>query len=96
MNQTAQTIINQMGGAGKLQAMVGACSFSSDETSVSFRFSGSRKFKAIKIELTPEDLYKVTFFNLHGSKITKVEFENISCDMLINLFETETGLALLL
>jgi hypothetical protein len=47
----------------------------------------------VKIILDPSDTYTVKFIRVHGTKITTVsEHSDIYCDMLVELFENETGL----
>jgi len=93
----ATEIINQMGGFGKLQAMVSANTFLGDDNSVQFKFKGSRKANICKVTLLPSDtylfqLYKFSPKNLDCSKV--YELEGAYNDMLKDLFESETGLYL--
>ena len=98
--QVAQTIIEQLGGMGKLKAMLGAKFFSyhSDERGgLNFRFRGSRKANHIKITLTGKDLYDVVFTKImkKGLNIKKVKtFTDIYADQMKEILEEFTGLYL--
>ena len=61
---TATEIIKQLGGAGRIKAMVGACNFGTNGNDVSFRFKGSKKANHIKITLNGMDLYDVEFIKI--------------------------------
>lgn len=102
----AQEIIRQMGGIGKLRAMVGAKSFvySDQEESVMFGFmTGKSGINKIKITLTPMDLYSVEFWQIPSTRamLKGVEpalvggvHDNVYWEDLQDLFEAETGLYL--
>lgn len=49
-------VVEQLGGVGKLTAMVGAYHMGYTEDSFSFKFKGCRKANYMKITLTPMDL----------------------------------------
>ena len=93
----ANTIIEQMGGAGKLTAMVGAKHFVGDETSVQFSFSGCRKANKCRVTLLPTDLYKMELLKVN-KKTYDLEYlyneEGLYWDMLKPEFEQVTGLDL--
>jgi hypothetical protein len=92
--QLANTILNQLGGAGKLKMFTGARNFIALENGVSFRI-GNRKTNYVKIVLNSTDTYDVTFALLRGGKLVNVrEFEGIYNDGLKELFERETGMYL--
>jgi len=96
-NTVANEIIRQLGGYGKLKSMIGANNFVYDEKSVSFDFKGCKKINKIKIELTPLDLYDLTFFKWMPRKCELVEVEKFDgCynDNIKELIEEETGLYL--
>ncbi len=95
--EVAQTIIDQMGGLGKLQAMVGATNFLAGDNSVSFQFKGCRKAKKCKVTLLPTDLYKMEIGKMNPRTFDWVELYNESglyFDMLKPEFERATGLYL--
>ncbi|MDF1565269.1 MAG: hypothetical protein P1V51_19690 [Deltaproteobacteria bacterium] len=91
----AKTIIEQMGGFGKLRCMVGAHNLLDHGNALSFRFKGSRSFNYCKVTLTADDLYTVEL-----GKIVKFELKNqrraegLFFDMLVPHFESNTGLFL--
>jgi hypothetical protein len=93
----ANTILEQLGGAGRLTAMIGAKNFVGDENSLQFGFTAKSKNKANKIviRLMPDDTYKVTFWTVRGVKFMKgAERFDVYADSLRSLIESETGLYL--
>lgn len=97
--EIAKTIIGQMGGQGKLRAMVGAHDFIVTDSGVQFGFKGSKKANKVVIDLTPMDLYDVKFYKINMRNIDKSLIpvdttEGAYDDMLIDLFEGATGLSL--
>lgn len=99
--QTVMTILQQMGGTGRLVAMTGAWNFlrGNEENGnpyLTFRFKASKKANYCKVTYCQgDDLYKVEFGKIRMPNYKKVsEHEGIYCDMLIELFERETGLYL--
>jgi hypothetical protein len=59
----ADTIAEQLGGTGKLTAMISAKHFVGDDTSLQFRFgTGARNdANSVQITLSPNDTYTVRF-----------------------------------
>lgn len=95
--QVANTIIQQLGGANKLRAMIGAGPFLGDDNSVQFSFKGSRKANKCRITLDWTDTYTVQLFRYspkYCSGKMVYELEGCYADMLIPVFESETGLYL--
>lgn len=93
----ANTILSQMGGAGRLAAMTGAKHFAGSENKVSFQFKGSRKANAVSVELEPSDTYRVKFFKINARKLDLAvvnEVEGVYHDQLVPIFERTTGLYL--
>jgi hypothetical protein len=91
--QIADTILLQLGGYGKLKAMIGADNFAHDKDgSLSFRFKGSRKFKNCKIKLNGNDLYDIEFYSQRGEVVESRE--DIYAEDLKRIFEKTTGLYL--
>ena len=84
-------IVDALGGARALRLMVAADSFAGDETSLSFRFKGSRKASVVRVELTPLDVYRVRF--VRGSRLV-AEYEDVYGEDLATIFERVTGLCL--
>jgi len=95
--QVAQTIIAQMGGTRRLSLMVGASLFAGDDSSVMFSFKGSRKVNKCRVTLDASDTYTVAFLKFSPSKLTCPVVEEISgvdAEMLVDIFESRTGLYL--
>ena len=97
--EIANTIIAQMGGVGKLKMFVGAHDFVYTESGVMFGYKGSTKSNKIVIDLTPMDLYDVKFFKINMRNIEKSltpvdTIDGAYNDMLIDVFESQTGLFL--
>lgn len=93
--QRANTIIEQMGGFGRLGAMTGANNFIFDDKGITFKFKGSRKVNCVKVELTGNDDYTMRFYKVGRVNFKEVEvIEGVYNDMLINIFESTTGLYL--
>ena len=96
----AQTIAKQMGGTNRLRAMVNARNFvaHSGDGGLSFKFSGSRKANFCRVMYDASiDLYNFELLRIHnhGLDITPVyETKGAYDDMLIEMFESETGLYL--
>jgi hypothetical protein len=95
--QIAKTIIAQMGGTGKLRAMVNGRQFLILDAGVQFTFSGKRGMNKCVVKLTPADTYDIEFWYINARKGTcdkKEEYLDVYEDMLIDLFEKTTGLYL--
>ena len=93
----SQTIIEQLGGTGRLSAMTGANNFLDIGNGLQFKFKGSRKTNSVHIHLAADDTYSVTFYKLlKGGLDVRVihAAEGIYCDQLKPLFESTTGLYL--
>jgi len=98
-NEVAKIILSQLGG-WKFPVFTGAKDLTSSDYegrgSLSFRLNGKLtkgRINHVKIVLTYDDLYDITFTNIHGSKITqRAKFEGIYSDMLQETFEITTGL----
>lgn len=100
----AETIIQQLGGYGRLRAMIGAYDFVAREDKetgrfihLTFKFKGSRKANMVTIELDPTDTYNVTFWKFNARTLDLKEVSRhtmIYASNLKTLFEHETGLYL--
>jgi hypothetical protein len=105
----ADIILQQMGGSSRLKAMIGARDFFSDDNGQTLLFKfmkGKNGATCIRITLDPGlDLYTVKFIKIGRRKdetlpimipfaVTVSEHEGIYCDMLRDLFTSETGLYL--
>ncbi len=95
--QVAKTIIEQMGGFGKLRAMIGFHTAVGSDTAVTFMFRGCRTANKCRVTLNVLDLYDMEIYKLsrNGLDIKEVYAEtNLYFDMLIPQFEQATGLTL--
>jgi len=93
----ANEIVRQLGGSGRLGAMIAASQYVYTDNSLQFKFKGSKKSNMIKITLNSMDLYDVEFIKYSPSKYTckTVKAENgIYNDMLKDRIEQFTGLYL--
>lgn len=94
--QIANTIIQQLGGRRKLTAMIGMWNIAQEVNGVSFRFKSCKKANYVKITLS-SDLYNVEFMLINVSKgicETTKTYNLVYNDMLINIFQSYTGLRL--
>jgi len=94
-NGEVRIVIEQLGGAGKLKAMLGVKTFITGDHGVSFGFKGSRKHNSCTINLTGSDTYdmKISKFT-SGNESNVVEFKDCYCSQLKELFKDTTGLAM--
>lgn len=99
--EQAKTVLSQMGGIGKLIAMVGAKDFlrgTNNDTGLpylAFKFKGAKHVNYIRITLEPTDVYTVFFGNVKGLTFRPgCEFVGVHADRLIPTFEQHTGLYL--
>ena len=92
--EVARTILEQLGGQKRLVVMTGAKNFVGGLNSVSFRLGqgAKNKINAVRIELSPDDTYKVDFMNIRGTTIKQVaSHEGVYADSLPDIFENDTG-----
>ena len=96
--QTAHTIIDQLGGMGKLTAMVGAYNFVALDSGLQFSFRGTRKANKCIVRYDQgSNLYTFELWQIYpkSNKIKKVySLDGVYFDMLIDLFQDYTGLRL--
>jgi len=95
----ARTILKQMGGSGRLKAMIGAKHFIDHGQSLSFQFPNRKRSKGnyVKITLRGDDTYDMEFSVISGggTKVKKVKtYSGIYFDQLQPLFTEWTGLRL--
>lgn len=85
-----KTILQQMGGPGRLAVMLGTRHFSWLPNGVQFKWPNKQRSRGnvCRITLRPDDTYDMEFFN--GDKSVK-KFEGIYNDQLVELFEKHTG-----
>jgi hypothetical protein len=101
----ADIILSQLGGGGRLTAMIGARHFyhTNNGNTLCFQFPNRLRSKPnhIKITLTGMDDYTIEFGRIVNKKSTPVykvvkTLQGIYCDQLVDIFEAETGLYLTL
>jgi hypothetical protein len=98
--QVAATILQQMGGKAKLQAIVNAKNFVSGTTDgnhwVSFYHAkGQNKANCTRITLASNDTYTVEFVSVRSPNYTvRSTHTDVYCDSLIKLWESEVNLCL--
>lgn len=96
---TASTLIKQLGGMGKLVAMVGAKDVMRTERNghpaLSFKFKGSTKANYVIITLDPSDTYTLQFGKIVKYDLKPTgEFHGVYAAQLKPTFERFTGLYL--
>jgi len=101
---TATEILRQLGGR-RFVAMTGARNFINDHGALTFRLPGGgftrNGINYVRIELTPADLYKMTFNRCRWqprgghwqAPVVVAEADGIYNDQLQAVFEETTGLA---
>ena len=97
----ANTILRQLGGAGRLTAMIGAHSFVGDTAapSLTFKFRAKAKNKAncLQVILDPDDTYTARWFKIARGAFDwkKIgEDSGLYAEDLIPYVEDKTGLRL--
>lgn len=93
-SEIGKTILQQMGGPGRLSVMLGAKHFTLLPNGVMFRWPNKERNRgnAVRITLRPDDTYDMEFLNVSGSssKVVK-KHEGVYNDQLVELFEKQTG-----
>jgi hypothetical protein len=91
--QIAKTILEQLGG-NRFVRFTGAKNLVALESGLLFSIPKAKdSINRVRITLTPADTYTVEFCAVRGSKVKEVaKLEDVYCDMLVELFETNTGL----
>ena len=100
--QIANTIIQQLGGYGRLKMMTGFKDHYAMESGLQFSISRNhRQINKIRITLNSMDLYDMIFMSVRKKRnswdfITTVkdEFNGVYADQLPELFEQATGMYL--
>jgi hypothetical protein len=92
--EVANTILQQLGGAGRLRAMTGAYNFYDLGDGLSFKIKNARA-NYIKIKLTSMDLYDVEVGRIRGTTYKVVQkAEGLYFDQLRPFIEKATGMYL--
>lgn len=100
--QIANTIIEQLGGYGKLKAMTGAKDLVALDSGVQFGIGKNcNNINKVRIVLTSLDLYELQFLSIRKKRNTwdwavtvKAEYSQVYADQLVDLFEEATGMYL--
>lgn len=91
----AKTILAQLGGQ-RFLAMTGAKFLLAHASALSFQLPShfaKNGINRVRIDLTPQDLYDVTFSRVRGIKIFyQSKVEGLYCDQLREVFTEVTGL----
>ena len=94
-SEIAATILKQMGGSGRLKAMLGAKNFLDHGKALSFKFPNRKSSRGnyVKITLRPDDTYDMEFSKIvkYDAKLVK-KYSGIYADQLKSIFERQTGL----
>lgn len=92
----SDVIAQQMGGAGRIKAMLGG-SVMAISKGLAIKWPSKERSKGNYAEVTlrPDDTYDMEFFNVSGAKKKSVKkYEMIYADGLISTFEKQTGMYL--
>lgn len=93
--QIAETILDQMGGKGRLVAMLGAHGFVAQDSGVSFRIKARGKGNLLNVTLDPSDTYSVELFKVRGVSFKAVDSASgVYADSLVTVAEKMLGLYL--
>jgi hypothetical protein len=92
--EVAKTILQQLGGAGRLKAMTGAKNFTADGQSISFQIPRANGVRAVKITLNAMDTYDLKFYGGNNEWKVIKELSGIYDDGLKDAIESTTGLRL--
>ena len=101
--EVAQTIIKQLGGQGRLKAMIGVKGYAvlaSTEkirggVAITIPAFGRPRINVIEIRLNGKDLYDLKFYFVRAGVPKLVDSaEDVYCDQLIPVVEKATGLYL--
>ena len=97
--EIAATIVEQLGGMGRLSAMVNARDWVALDKGLQFTFAGKRGMNKCLVHLNADDTYTLELWNCRirkGEFINEMKYqaEGVYFDMLVDLFERHTGLYL--
>jgi len=96
-NGVGRTILEQLGGVGRIRVMTGAKNFILLPNGVTFQFPNPQRSRGnvVEVTLAGDDTYTVKFYNLAGrTKKLVHEVDGIYFDQLKGVFERQTGLYL--
>jgi hypothetical protein len=92
-DEVGRIILDQMGGPGRLKAMLGA-TMTLIPHGVMIKWPNPQRNRGNLVEITlqPSDTYEMTFYNaIRGSKKVVKKYDDVYFDQLIDLFEKQTG-----
>jgi hypothetical protein len=95
--EVAETIIAQLGGKGKMYAMIGVKDYFAITNGVSIRWTARAKHgeNHVQITLRPDDTYDVEFYKIDRYESRSLKrYEGVYADDLKRIFEEQTGLRL--
>ena len=96
ISPVAETLLQQLGGAGQLRAMLGTKAILADENSATFDFRLCKLANRCKVTYLPKlDFYRVEFFlvrSTNGIAHPQETFSMVYADQLRQVFEGFTGL----
>lgn len=96
--EVASTILQQLGGSGKVGAMIGVKQYGTGkngELIIQFKAKAKKKINCVRIGLNGQDLYDVDFIKMTKFDHKVVETEtDVYADQLKSVFENTTGLYL--
>jgi hypothetical protein len=91
----SDTIVQQMGGFGRIKAMLGAKVMElSGGMGIGIRWPNKERSRGnyVEIRLEPSDTYTMEFFSVSGSSKKSVKkYEDVYFDSLVDIFEKQTG-----
>lgn len=91
--KVARTIANQMGGTGRLSAMLGANQFVAIENGLQFRYKMDRQANTCQIILDASDTYTMKFWKCSAKTCKEVaSMSGLFFDQLQEVFTRQTGL----
>ena len=91
--QISKTIVSQIGNAALY--MIGAKQLVADTNALQFKImKNDSKINLVRIELTDDDLYNVTYYNFRNLELKTIATDlGIYADMLCASIRNNTGLA---
>jgi len=101
--EIARTILAQMGGTGRVGAMIGVKHYAATERGVGIRWNARAKggLNHVEVVLDASDTYTMSFYKIAGLRGThtgellpRVVVGGVYADTLVRMFEDTTGLHL--
>lgn len=96
--EKANTILSQLGGAGRLGIMIGAHNFlGTPEGALSFRFKARAKdgINYVRVTLQSDDTYRLELFQLRGvNSYSRADLPGLYAEDLGRIISERTGLTL--